>query len=96
MFSKETHKALAPFVAECDWVQFYTPENLAKSVAIEAGESLECFQWNSVADPSRVREELTDVLFYCLYLADRIGANPEKIVLEKLETTRKKYPVDEA
>jgi hypothetical protein len=34
--------------------------------------------------------------FYCLHLADRIRANPDKIVLEKLEITRKKYPVDKA
>lgn len=42
MVSKEVHDALAAFVAEQDWAQFHTPENLAKSVAIEAGELLEC------------------------------------------------------
>jgi NTP pyrophosphatase (non-canonical NTP hydrolase) len=96
MFSKAVPEALAAFVAERDWAQFHTPENLAKSVAIEAGELLECFQWGAEADPKRVREELADVLTYCLLLADRIGADPEQIVLEKLEITRKKYPVDKA
>jgi MazG-like family len=47
------------------------------------------FQWGSEADPKRMREELADVLTYCLLLADRIGADLEKIVLEKLEVTRK-------
>jgi hypothetical protein len=83
MVSKAVHETLAAFVAERDWAQFHTPENLAKSVAIEAGELLECFQWGAEADPKRVREE-------------RIGADPEQIVLEKLEITRKKYPVDKA
>jgi dCTP diphosphatase len=96
MVSKAVHETLAAFVAERDWAQFHTPENLAKSVAIEAGELLECFQWGAEADPKRVREELADVLTYCLLLADRIGADPEQIVLEKLEITRKKYPVDKA
>lgn len=96
MVSKEVHEALAAFVTERDWAQFHTPENLAKSVAIEAGELLECFQWGADPDPKRVREELADVLTYCLLLADGIGADAEKIVLEKLEVTRKKYPVDKA
>jgi NTP pyrophosphatase (non-canonical NTP hydrolase) len=96
MVDKTVHDALVAFVAERDWAKFHTPENLAKSVAIEAGELLECFQWNTEADPKRVREELADVLTYCLLLADRIGVDPDQIVLEKLEITRKKYPVDKA
>lgn len=96
MVNKEVHDALASFVAERDWAQFHTPENLAKSVAIEAGELLECFQWSAEADPKRVREELADVLTYCLLLANRIGVDPGQIVLEKLEITRKKYPVEKA
>src|SRR4051794_34832233 len=88
--------AIAAFVAERDWAQFHTAENLAKSIAIEAGELLECFQWNADADAERVRGELADVLTYCMLLADSIGADPNQIVLDKLATTREKYPVDKA
>ncbi len=88
--------ALREFVAERDWNQFHTPQNLAKSVSIEAAELLECFQWSDDADDQRVRDELADVLTYCLLLADRIGADPGEIVLAKLEQTRRKYPVDVA
>ena len=87
---------LAAFIAERDWAQFHTPENLAKSIAIEAGELLECFQWNADADTDRVRGELADVLTYCLLLADRIGADPDQLVREKLAVTRAKYPADKA
>jgi dCTP diphosphatase len=87
---------LAAFVAERDWAQFHTPENLAKSISIEAAELLECFQWNSDADPERVREELADVLTYCLLLAERLGAEPNALVLEKLALTRAKYPIEKA
>lgn len=86
--------ALRAFVAERDWAQFHTAPNLAKSVSIEAAELLECFQWSDEVDEARVREELADVLTYCLLLADRIGADPAQLVLDKLETTKQKYPVD--
>lgn len=88
--------ALRAFVAERDWSQFHTPENLAKSVSIEAGELLECFQWGADADPDRVAGELADVLTYCLLLADRLGLDADEVVLEKLATTRAKYPVEKA
>ncbi|MBH0117003.1 nucleotide pyrophosphohydrolase [Salinibacterium sp. NG253] len=82
------------FVAERDWGQFHSPENLAKSVSIEAGELLECFQWNSQADPARVQEELADVLTYCFMLADRMGLTPDQIIRDKLAVSREKYPVE--
>jgi len=88
--------ALRAFVAERDWSQFHSPANLAKSISIEAGKLLECFQWSDDADPVRVQEELADVLTYCLLLADRIGVDPQDIVLRKLEETKRKYPVDKA
>lgn len=88
--------ALRAFVAERDWAQFHTPENLAKSVSIEAAELLECFQWGAEPDPGHVRAELADVLTYCYLLADKLGLDPEQIVLAKLDETRAKYPVDKA
>jgi dCTP diphosphatase len=88
--------ALRNLVAEREWAQFHTPENLAKSISIEAAELLECFQWNVDADKDRVEEELADVLTYCLILADRLGVDPDQIVLDKLASTRAKYPVDKA
>ena len=96
MVDKSVRDEIAAFVAERDWAQFHSSENLAKSIAIEAGELLECFQWNADADEARVREELADVLTYCLLLAERIGADPEQIILDKLAATRVKYPVDKA
>lgn len=87
---------LERFVAERDWTQFHSPVNLSKSIVIEAAELLECFQWDSEADPERVREELADVLTYCHLLAIRLELDPDQIVLDKLDVTRTKYPVDRA
>lgn len=81
---------------ERDWGQFHTAENLAKSVAIEASELLECFQWGPEADDDRVAEELADVVTYCILLADRVGLDLDEVVMSKLESTRRKYPVEKA
>ncbi|MDF1705970.1 MAG: nucleotide pyrophosphohydrolase [Aeromicrobium sp.] len=89
-------ESLREFVTERNWAQFHTPENLAKSISIEAAELLECFQWNSDGDVDRVTAELADVLTYCHLLADRLGVDPEQIVLDKLAVTGAKYPVDKA
>lgn len=84
------------FVDERDWAQFHSAENLAKSIAIEAGELLECFQWNADASRERVLGELADVLTYCHLLADKLDADPDQIVLDKLKVSRSKYPVEKS
>lgn len=84
MDMKEAHAEVREFVALRDWGQFHTPENLAKSIAIEAAELLECFQWTSEGDPNQVRDELADVMTYCLQLADVLGLDPAQIISDKL------------
>jgi dCTP diphosphatase len=96
MSENATTAAIKELVAEREWGQFHREENLAKSISIEAGELLQCFQWGSAFDRDRVQDELADVLTYCLLLADKLGLDPETIVLHKLSVTRKKYPVDKA
>lgn len=87
-------EALRDFVEKREWSQFHSPENLAKSISIEAAELLECFQWRSDISVERVQEELADVLTYCYLLADRLNLDPDRVVLEKLSVTQAKYPVD--
>ena len=69
----EAQKVVAKFAEDRDWRQFHTPENLAKSIAIEAGELLECFQWNNNCDKETICDELADVMTYCLHMASRVG-----------------------
>ena len=93
MDNEELLGELRSFVAERDWKQFHTPENLAKSISIEAAELLELFQWGSDADEANIKDELADVLTYCILLADQYGLDPFELVIEKLEKTKDKYPV---
>lgn len=96
MSSSEAKAAIKKFVAERDWGQFHSPGNLIKSIAIESGELLECVQWSEDVDPARVRSELADVLTYAYLLSDRMGWNPDEVVLDKLRETKTKYPVEKA
>lgn len=96
MVKPEVLQQLREFVAERDWARFHTPENLAKSIAIEAGELLECFQWSREASSDDLRGELADVLTYCYLLAERLNLDADDLVLEKLRVTRSKYPIEKA
>ena len=85
---------LRVFNEAMDWDQFHTPESLAKSISIEAGELLECFQWNNDFKMDEVCEELADIYSYAVMMADVLDVDLEEIALAKLEKTKAKYPVD--
>lgn len=92
----EVLRELRDLVREREWSQFHSPENLAKSISIEAGELLECFQWGGDVDHARAIGELADVLTYCYLFADRLGVDADEVVANKLTSTRSKYPADKA
>ena len=93
---EEVKAAVVKFTKDRDWDQFHSPANLAKSIAIESGELLECFQWNDNYDKKAVCEELADVVNYAILLADKLGVSLEDIVMKKLEENSKKYPVNKS
>ena len=78
---KRAVEEILKFNEERDWDQFHNPENLAKSISIEAGELLECFQWNNEYDKQHVCEELADVMNYCILMANKLGVDMEEILL---------------
>lgn len=95
--NKETIDRIRKFTSDRDWEQFHSPENLAKSISIEAAELLECFQWSgTVYDLEHVKEELADVLVYCRNMLDTLGLDEDEIVNSKMEKNEKKYPVEKA
>jgi len=89
-------KKITDFRNERDWEKFHTPENLAKSIAIEAGELLECYQWDDVAMQGEVKEELADVIIYSVLMSLKLNVDIEDIILKKLAHNAKKYPVSKA
>ena len=93
---EDVKKAIVKFTKDRDWDQFHSPANLAKSIAIESGELLECFQWNDNFNKEDVCEELADVIIYAILLADKLDVNLEEIIMQKMEKNSKKYPIEKA
>lgn len=101
----ETLRAqISVFVAEREWEQFHNPKNLAMSVAIEAAEVMEHFQWltpeQASALPAATRDEVAlecaDVLLYLLRLCDKLGIDLAAAASKKLLLNAQKYPVEKA
>src|SRR4029079_19630307 len=94
------------FVDERDWRQFHSPKNLSMSLAIEAAELVEHFQWIDAAesrrigdDPAKlaqVRDEIADVLCYALALANELNLDLSHTVRDKILKTPAKYPADQS
>ena len=92
-----TIERIRKFTTDRDWDQFHSPANLAKSISIEAGELLECFQWDEENyDLAHVKEELADVIVYCVDMLDKLGLDADEIVNEKMTKNEEKYPVEKA
>jgi len=95
---KDIIKQLIKFRDDRDWRQFHTPENLAKSIVIEAAELLENYQWgrNEDVDIKNVQEEIADVVGYCLLLCEHYGFDLETILESKIQLNNEKYPVNKS
>lgn len=94
---EQVKERIDKFVNDRDWRQFHTPSNLAKSISIEASELLECFQWNdNDYDLEHVKEELADVMNYCIQMSQVLNVDIVDILNSKLDKTEKKYPIDKA
>lgn len=95
---------LTEFVDQRDWSQFHSPKNLSMSLAIEAAELMEHFQWITIEesrelvdDPEKraaAAEELADVFSYTLALANVLGIDLTQTYLDKMQKNREKYPAD--
>ena len=87
---QETIDRIRKFSTDRNWDQFHTPANLAKSIAIEAGELLECYQWSDEANPEHVKQELADVIVYCRNMLDALGLDEDEIVNAKMDQNEEK------
>ena len=99
--TQETINQVLKFRDDRNWKQFHNPKDLALSISLEAAELLEVFQWSGCdtvceSKMDKIREELADVLNYCILMADICGLDMDEIVQEKIKQNNVKYPVEKA
>ena len=99
--TQETINQIIKFRDDREWKQFHNPKDLAISISLEAAELLEVFQWSG-ADVSnegkqdKIKEELADVVNYCVLMADACELDLDEIIQEKIKINERKYPVEKA
>ena len=101
----DLRQRVAEFVAARDWEQFHVPKNLSMSIAVEAAELMEHFQWltheqaaaamQDEAKRADVTDELADVLIYALGLANTLDVDVSTAILSKLERNERRFPAGE-
>ena len=97
-------KIIKEFTAKRDWEKFHDPKNLSMSVACEAGELLEIFQWmtsneslvahKNEAIKEKAAQELSDIFLNLIRIADLMNINVHEAIIKKIELNNKKYPKD--
>lgn len=90
------------FVAARQWEGFHTSKNLAMSIAIEAAELMEHFQWvttdegqKTLADPQKkaeIGDELADILIYAISFALQADLDISEIVRGKMARNETRFP----
>ena len=100
---KELTERIVEFRDARNWKQFHNPKDMAISIALEAAELLEVFQWSGAdtgADTAKkmekIREELSDVLIYAFLMANDLGLDISEIVNFKINENNRKYPAEKA
>lgn len=102
-YISDLKKTVGKFVSERGWTKDHNPKNLAMSISIEAAELMEIFQWLSIEEswdinksPEKfvhLKEELADVLIYCLSLSNQLGIDIVDAVEDKMQKNEKRFPV---
>jgi len=98
-------KVMADFVAEREWHCYHDAKNLSMSIAIEAAELMEHFQWVRneelgalLEDRDRradITDEVADIACYLLALANALDIDLSTAVVNKMVKNAAKYPADE-
>jgi NTP pyrophosphatase (non-canonical NTP hydrolase) len=92
------------FVAEREWQPFHDAKNLSASIAIEAAELMEHFQWVRSEDldairkqpekMAEIREEVADIAAYLLSFSHWMGIDVASALADKMKKNAVKYPVE--
>lgn len=96
-------KEIKKFIRERNWEKYHSPKNISMSIAIEAAELMEHFQWLTIDQSKKllkdkkkraeIEDELADIAIYLLDFCELFDIGLESCILRKLEKSSEKYPV---
>jgi NTP pyrophosphatase (non-canonical NTP hydrolase) len=94
-------KLVSEFSNVRDWTQFHTLKDLSIGLSTESNELLQIFRFKNEeeclavlkANPEKIEDELADVFYYLLRIADLYGLDLEKGLRHKMIQNEAKYPV---
>jgi len=97
-------KQIRKFCDDRDWDQFHNPKDLSISLALEAAEVMEHFQWKNTAEMAEhikknrtaVGEELADVFYWVLLLANKTNIDLVDAFQKKMTVNELKYPINKS
>ncbi|MBD3189836.1 MAG: nucleotide pyrophosphohydrolase [Candidatus Heimdallarchaeota archaeon] len=98
---EELKKEVEIFLERRNWKRYHTPKNLAMSIAIEAAELMELFQWGNLSTKEvlqddqllvKVKDEVADILIYVISLGRTLDLDLYNLILAKMEKNRQKFP----
>ena len=90
------------FQKERNWLEYHKPRNISISICLEAAELLELFQWDNRNDEESLKadnklqllkDELSDVIIYCLTMANSMNIDISESITQKMEKNAEKYPI---
>ena len=99
---QEIKEKIFKFVNDRNWNESHNPKNLSMSISIEASELMEILQWSSTEESwnideseefTHLKEELSDVMIYCLSLANQLDIDVAAAIEDKIEKNGEKYPI---
>jgi dCTP diphosphatase len=101
---KDVQALITKFCDDRDWDQFHNPKDLSISLLLEAAEVMEHFQWKNleevaayaVLNKADIGEEIADVLWFLLLLANKLDVDLTDVLEQKLQKNGRRYPVDKA
>ncbi len=99
--TEQTIDMVLKFRDNRNWKQFHNPKDLALSLLLESSELLEVFQWSGSDlecrnKLDRIKEELADVLNYCILIADAYNLDLDEIIQAKIKRNEEKYPIEKS
>ncbi len=98
---KKILQKLLEFREQRDWHQFNTPQNIVKSIVLEAAELLEVFQWKinekiDSEEKEKIAEEMADIFNWLILLSHDLNIDIQKEALKKIKQNAEKYPVNKS